>query len=82
MIGGAHGGRTRSRCVQRGSDSGRELRWQREGLAVETRKSVTVIDHDEHIRTDASFESMAKLRPVFKENGTVSSDIAAIFERL
>ncbi len=46
-------------------------------VEVKSRKGNTVIDHDEHIRTDASLESMAKLRPVFKENGTVTAGNAS-----
>src|SRR5258708_27326450 len=42
-------------------------------VEVKSRKGSTVIDHDEHIRTDASLESMAKLRSIFKENGTVTA---------
>jgi acetyl-CoA C-acetyltransferase len=34
---------------------------------------VTVIDQDEHIRPDADLDAMAKLRPVFTENGTVTA---------
>ena len=46
-------------------------------VEVKARKGTTVIDHDEHIRTDATLESMAKLRPVFKENGTVTAGNAS-----
>ncbi len=46
-------------------------------VEVKSRKGTTVIDHDEHIRTDATIESMAKLRPVFKENGTVTAGNAS-----
>jgi acetyl-CoA C-acetyltransferase len=46
-------------------------------VEVKTRKGSTVIDHDEHIRTDASLESMAKLRSIFKENGTVTAGNAS-----
>ena len=42
-------------------------------VEVKSRKGTTVIDHDEHIRTDADPESMAKLRPVFKKDGTVTA---------
>ena len=42
-------------------------------VEVKSRKGTTVIDHDEHIRTDADLESMAKLRPVFKKDGTVTA---------
>ena len=46
-------------------------------VEVKSRKGSTVVDHDEHIRADASLESMAKLRPVFKENGTVTAGNAS-----
>jgi acetyl-CoA C-acetyltransferase len=46
-------------------------------VEVKTRKGSTVIDHDEHIRTDTSLESMAKLRSIFKENGTVTAGNAS-----
>ena len=42
-------------------------------VEVKSRKGTTVVDHDEHIRTDADLESMAKLRPVFKNDGTVTA---------
>jgi acetyl-CoA C-acetyltransferase len=46
-------------------------------VEVKSRKGSTVIDNDEHIRTDASLESMAKLRSIFKENGTVTAGNAS-----
>ena len=46
-------------------------------VEVKSRKGSTVIDQDEHIRTDADSDSMAKLRPVFKENGTVTAGNAS-----
>ena len=46
-------------------------------VEVKTRKGTTVVDQDEHIRTDADPDSMAKLRPVFKENGTVTAGNAS-----
>jgi len=46
-------------------------------VEVKTRKGTTVIDEDEHIRADADLDSMAKLRPVFKENGTVTAGNAS-----
>jgi len=42
-------------------------------LTIKTRKGETVFDYDEHMRPDASLQSMAKLPAVFaKENGTVT----------
>ena len=46
-------------------------------VEVRTRTGSTVIDEDEHIRADADRDSMAKLRPVFKENGTVTAGNAS-----
>jgi acetyl-CoA C-acetyltransferase len=34
---------------------------------------VTLFDTDEHPRPDATLEALARLRPVFKENGTVTA---------
>jgi len=42
-------------------------------VEVKTRKGTTVIDEDEHIRAEADLDSMAKLRPVFKKDGTVTA---------
>lgn len=42
-------------------------------VEVKSRKGTTVVDQDEHIRTDADLESMAKLRPVFKKDGSVTA---------
>lgn len=42
-------------------------------VEVKSRKGTTVVDHDEHIRADVDPESMAKLRPVFKEGGSVTA---------
>jgi acetyl-CoA C-acetyltransferase len=46
-------------------------------VEFKSRKGSTVIDHDEHILADADPDSMAKLRPVFKENGTVTAGNAS-----
>jgi acetyl-CoA C-acetyltransferase len=42
-------------------------------VAIAGRKETVSFDRDEHIREDASLESMAKLRPVFKPDGTVTA---------
>ncbi|MUL49783.1 acetyl-CoA C-acyltransferase family protein [Mycobacterium sp. CBMA293] len=42
-------------------------------VEVKSRKGTVVVDHDEHIRTDVDLASMAKLRPVFQEGGTVTA---------
>jgi acetyl-CoA C-acetyltransferase len=46
-------------------------------VTIESRKGTAVFDRDEHIRADASLESMAKLRPVFKPDGTVTAGNAS-----
>lgn len=44
---------------------------------VKTRKGVVAFDTDEHVRADASLESMAGLRPVFQKDGTVTAGNAS-----
>ncbi|MCW1382414.1 acetyl-CoA C-acyltransferase family protein [Novosphingobium sp. KCTC 2891] len=46
-------------------------------VEIKTRKGVTVFDTDEHFRADATLESMAGLRPVFKKDGTVTAGNAS-----
>lgn len=46
-------------------------------VEVKTRKGVTIFDTDEHVRADATLESMASLRPVFKKDGTVTAGNAS-----
>ncbi len=40
-------------------------------FTIKGRKGDTVLDHDEHMRPDSTVEKMKKLKPVFKEDGTV-----------
>jgi len=42
-------------------------------IELKTRKGVSVFDQDEHVRFDATAEGFAKLRPVFKKDGTVTA---------
>lgn len=42
-------------------------------VTVETRKSETVVEADEGPRREGSMESLAKLRPAFKKDGTVTA---------
>ncbi len=44
---------------------------------VKTRKGETVIDTDEHPRRDISPETLAKLKPVFRKDGTVTAGNAS-----
>ncbi|KPV44249.1 acetyl-CoA C-acetyltransferase [Alicyclobacillus ferrooxydans] len=42
-------------------------------VPVKSRKGEVLVEHDEHIRPEASLEAMAKLRPAFQKNGTVTA---------
>ncbi len=46
-------------------------------VEVKTRKGVVAFETDEHVRADASLESMACLRPVFQKDGTVTAGNAS-----
>src|ERR671919_2674841 len=46
-------------------------------IELTSRKGTTTFDTDEHIRADVSVEAMAKLRPVFDKNGSVTAGNAA-----
>jgi acetyl-CoA C-acetyltransferase len=46
-------------------------------VEVKGRKGTTVVDTDEHVRTDVSMEQMAKLKPVFSKEGSVTAGNAA-----
>lgn len=46
-------------------------------VEIKTRKGVTVFDTDEHVRADATAESMAGLKPVFVKDGTVTAGNAS-----
>ncbi|MBJ3761346.1 acetyl-CoA C-acetyltransferase [Maribius pontilimi] len=56
-----------------------EGRFQDEIVAftVSTRKGDTVVDKDEHIREGATMEGMAKLRPAFTKDGSVTAGNAS-----
>lgn len=49
--------------------------FQREIVPIQTRHSA--LHHDEHPRADTSSESLSKLRPVFRANGTVTAGNAS-----
>lgn len=42
-------------------------------VVVQTRKGEILIDADEHIKQDTTFEGLSKLRPAFSKNGTVTA---------
>jgi acetyl-CoA C-acetyltransferase len=46
-------------------------------IELASRKGTTVFDTDEHVRPDVSLEQMAKLKPVFQSDGTVTAGNAA-----
>ena len=46
-------------------------------VTIKTRKGDVVVDQDEYIRAGATYESMAKLRPAFDKNGTVTAGNAS-----
>ena len=46
-------------------------------VELKTRKGTTVFDKDEHPRADASMEGMAKLRAVFKKDGSITAGNAS-----
>jgi acetyl-CoA C-acetyltransferase len=46
-------------------------------IELKSRKGTTVFDTDEHVRADASMEGMAKLKPVFNKEGSVTAGNAA-----
>ncbi len=46
-------------------------------IELKSRKGVSLFDTDEHVRPDASLESMAKLRTVFKADGSVTAGNAS-----
>ena len=46
-------------------------------VPVKVKKETVDFVHDEHVRPDATMESMAKLKPVFKPDGTVTAGNAS-----
>ena len=46
-------------------------------VELKSRKGTTIFDTDEHVRADASAEGMAKLRAVFKKDGSVTAGNAS-----
>lgn len=64
------------RRAARAIDAG-SFRGQIVPVEIKTRKGVTVFDTDEHVRRDASAEAMAKLKPVFRKDGSVTAGNAS-----
>jgi len=46
-------------------------------VEIPDKKGVKIFDTDEHPRLDVTMESLAKLRPAFKQNGTVTAGNAS-----
>ncbi len=46
-------------------------------VTIKTRKGETVVDQDEYIRAGATYDSLAKLRPAFDREGTVTAGNAS-----
>ncbi len=46
-------------------------------ITIKSRKGDIVVDSDEHIRADTSMESLGKMRPAFKKDGTVTAGNAS-----
>jgi acetyl-CoA C-acetyltransferase len=64
---------------QRASRAIREGRFREQitPIEVKTRKGVAAFDTDEHTRHDATLDDLAKLRPVFKKDGSVTAGNAS-----
>jgi len=64
---------------QRAARAQAEERFEAQILPVEVkdRKGIRLFDRDEHVRADASIEEMAKLKPVFQKDGTVTAGNAS-----
>lgn len=64
---------------QRASEAIASGRFKEEIVPVEikTKKGTVVFEVDEHPRADASMETMAKLKPAFKKDGTVTAGNAS-----
>ncbi|KQM13801.1 beta-ketothiolase BktB [Novosphingobium sp. Leaf2] len=46
-------------------------------VEVKTRKGVTVFDTDEHVKADTTMDVLAKMRPAFKKDGSVTAGNAS-----
>ncbi len=46
-------------------------------IEIKDRKGVTVFDTDEHVKVETTAESLSKLRPVFKKDGSVTAGNAS-----
>lgn len=46
-------------------------------VSIETRKGTTIVDADDHLRPDTNAEGLAKLRPAFDKEGSVTAGNAS-----
>jgi acetyl-CoA C-acetyltransferase len=46
-------------------------------VSIETRKGTTIVDADDHLRPDTNAEALAKLRPAFDKDGSVTAGNAS-----
>ncbi|WP_461384291.1 acetyl-CoA C-acetyltransferase, partial [Devosia indica] len=46
-------------------------------VSIETRKGTTLVDADDHLRPDTSAEALARLRPAFDKDGSVTAGNAS-----
>jgi acetyl-CoA C-acetyltransferase len=46
-------------------------------IELKTRKGTTIFDTDEHVRAETTLEALGKLRPAFKEGGSVTAGNAS-----
>jgi acetyl-CoA acetyltransferase family protein len=67
------------RSQQRAASAWTECRFKDEVVPVEikTRKGVTVVDKDDHLRPDTTMEGLAKLPSAFSKDGTVTAGNAS-----
>ena len=67
------------RSQQRAAAAWNECRFKDEVVPVEikTRKGVTVVDKDDHLRPDTTMEGLAKLPSAFSKDGTVTAGNAS-----
>ncbi|MCL6442283.1 MAG: thiolase family protein [Alicyclobacillus sp.] len=42
-------------------------------IVIQEKDTVRVVDTDEHVRKDTTYEGLARLKPIFEENGTVTA---------
>ena len=64
------------RRAARAIDEGR-FKTQIAPVQLQTRKGVTTFETDEHVRADVTLEALAKMKPVFKKDGTVTAGNAS-----